>query len=124
MRTVPLLTQECADDPTSPILTCLPPHPGPAAVVAPKLAYEPGLSPRMAQGMRAMVGVLRGAQKLSRILPVAGKVLHRAECPGGPEGSSGRDSQPAENSPSPAPHTYIYTASGQVARAGNPIYAK
>lgn len=28
--------------------------------------------------------VLRGAQKPSRILPVAGKGLHRAECPGGP----------------------------------------
>lgn len=33
--------------------------------------------------------VLRGAQKPSRILPVAGKGLHRAECPGGPEGYRG-----------------------------------
>lgn len=71
----------------SPILTCLPPHPGPAAVVAPKPACEHGLCPgmvRWAQG--ATVGVLRGVQNLSRILPVAGKVLHKAGYPGGPKG--------------------------------------
>ena len=32
------------------------------------------------------MGVLKGVQNLSKILPVAGKVLHRAEYPGGPEG--------------------------------------
>lgn len=32
------------------------------------------------------MGVLQGVQNLSRILPVAGEVLHKAGHPGGPEG--------------------------------------
>jgi hypothetical protein len=68
-------------------LTCLPPHPGPAAAVVLRPACELGLCPGMGQWVEAAVVVLRGAQKFSRILSVAQKALRRAEYPGGPEGS-------------------------------------
>lgn len=58
------------------------------------------------------MGVLRGVRNLSRILPVAGEVLHEAGFPGGPEGCIWWEERMSREFSLPDSYTYTYREPG------------